>query len=50
MSCNVNVFLVPPLGFGTAALHPKDTLPAIKSALESGYRYGNLSLFCAHCI
>lgn len=31
-------YTMPPLGFGTAALHPSDTLPAIVSALQSGYR------------
>ena len=32
-------FLVPALGFGTAGLYPDDRLPAILTALDSGYRY-----------
>ncbi|XP_028394202.1 uncharacterized protein LOC114518412 [Dendronephthya gigantea] len=31
-------YKMPPLGFGTAALHPDDRLPAILTALDSGYR------------
>ena len=42
-------FSVPPLGFGTAGLHPDDRLPAILTALDSGYRCESKRYVCCNC-